>query len=60
VIFAVPGMVELIVARDRTGLTGEIMLNFSSEYGKFHDFDKDSGVPRNILPEDLSDFDPPY
>lgn len=54
------GKAELIIAKNRTGLTGEIMLNFSSEYGKFHDFDKDSGVPRNILPEDLSDFDPPY
>ena len=54
------GKAELIIAKNRTGLTGEIMLNFSSEYGKFHDFDTDPGVPRKILPEDLSDFDPPY
>lgn len=54
------GKALLIIAKNRTGPTGEIMLNFNSQYGKFHDIDTDPGVPRNIFPEDLSDFDPPY
>lgn len=53
------GKAQLIIAKNRSGPTGEIWLNFSSQYGKFHDIDKDPGVPRNILPEDQSDFDPP-
>jgi replicative DNA helicase len=54
------GKAELIIAKNRTGPTGDIWLNFNSQYGKFHDIDMDPGVPGNIFPEDLSDFDPPY
>lgn len=54
------GKALLIIAKNRTGPTGEIMLNFNSQYGKFQDIDMHPGVPGNIFPEDLSDFDPPF
>jgi replicative DNA helicase len=54
------GMASLIIAKNRSGPTGEIMLNFSSEYGKFKDIKTDPKAYGDISLEDLLDNDSPF
>ena len=42
------GKAELIIAKNRTGPTGEVRLNFNREYGKFHDAEEESAADRDI------------
>jgi replicative DNA helicase len=54
------GMAELIIAKNRTGTTDELVLRFNSKYGKFSQLDIILEALGDIRPEDVLDGDSPF
>jgi replicative DNA helicase len=49
------GLAELIIAKNRTGITGELMLRFNKNHGKFTQLDINLEALGDIRPEDVLD-----
>jgi len=54
------GLAEMIIAKNRTGPTGEVMLNFDSNFGRFYEIITDPAAFGDISPDDLPDHGPPF
>lgn len=54
------GIAQLIIAKNRTGTTEELMLRFNSKYGKFTQLDIILEALGDIRPEDVLDGGPPF
>lgn len=54
------GIAELIIAKNRTGPTGEITINFDEQFGRFFEIITDPAAFGDISPDDLPDHDPPF
>lgn len=54
------GIAELIIAKNRTGPTGSVILNFDSQFGRFYEINTEPAAFGDISPDDLPDGDSPF
>ena len=54
------GIAELIVAKNRTGPMGSVLLRFDSEFGRFYEINTDPAAFGDISPDDLPDYESPF
>lgn len=54
------GIAELIVAKNRTGPMGSIILRFDAGFGRFYGIDTDPAAFGDISPDDLPDYESPF
>ncbi len=54
------GIAELIIAKNRTGPMGSVILNFDSQFGRFYEINTEPAAFGDISPDDLPEDESPF